>query len=222
MIPRLATISAVFGSFVVAALTIVGAIATPGYSHVSQFISELGATGAPHEYAVRFAGFLPAGVALLVFCLAAYHCLPRSRSVNRGLIGIALFSFGYVVAVFFPCDAGCRPSEPSISQLIHNVAAILGYVLAPFTLLTLALSSRHWPGARRMSTIGFVAAGFATVGLLTLFPASPFVGLSQRALETSVLGWVVACGIYIRSATLNGELVPHGLFAPVLPIRCDP
>jgi hypothetical membrane protein len=75
---RAAKLSAVtaLACFVVMALTVVVAGAlTPGYSHVSQYISELGARGAPQEWGVRLAGFLPSGILLL-----ASVRLPMSHS----------------------------------------------------------------------------------------------------------------------------------------------
>lgn len=122
-----AALSAVF----VLLLTVLGGANFPNYSHASQFISELGATGAPHEMLIRFTGFLPAGVFLWLFSLGAFLLLPRSRLTTFGLIGIFLYAGGYVVAAFFPCDLGCRPVQPSTSQVIHNLFGLIGYVAAP-------------------------------------------------------------------------------------------
>lgn len=170
---------------------------TEDYSHVSQFISELGARGAPHEWSVRFAGFLPAGVLLLSFCVFAYKALPRSHGTSLGSLGLALFAAGYLVAAAFPCDLGCRPSEPSASQLIHNAGGMLGYLLAPLFLFTFAREARAWPGAGGLVIAGYVAAALALLSLVTLSPGSPTVGLSQRVLEASVLIWVALCGRYL-------------------------
>ena len=196
------------GCFAVVTLFVVGAAAlTPDYSHVSQLISELGATGAPHELFVRLAGFLPAGLLLLAFCALAFTVIPRSRSVSFSLFGLALYAAGYLVAAAFPCDAGCRPAEPSASQLIHNAGGFVGYLVAPAFLFTLARAARSWPGATRLTAAGYVASAVALAGLLTLSPSSGVVGLSQRALELAVLGWVAMLGIYVarqsKGATRN-------------------
>ena len=181
---------------VMMALVLLGGATTPGYSHAAQFISELGATGAAGELWVRFGGFLPAGVFLLFFCVVALIRLPRSRSFTLGIIGLAVFAAGYLVASAFPCDPGCRPQNPSVSQLIHNVGGLAGYVLAPAFLLAMASAVRHWPDASALVAFGRLAAAAALFGLLTLSPSSPFAGLSQRLLEMSVLGWAVGLGCY--------------------------
>ena len=170
---------------------------TPGYSHLSQLISELGATGAPYSLWVRLGGFLPAGLLLLAFCVLAFNVIPRSRPVSISLFGLALYAAGYLVAATFPCDAGCRPEEPSASQLIHNAGGLVGYLVAPIFLFTLARVVCSWPRATGLANAGFFAAVVALVALLTLSPSSEFVGLSQRALELAVLGWVAMLGMYL-------------------------
>lgn len=184
---------------VVIVLTLWAGALTPGYSHVSQFISELGETGAPYEWQVRLAGFLPAGLLVVAFAVLAFRAIPRSRSVTAGLIGLVLYAGGYLVAVVYPCDAGCRPDEPSTSQLIHNAAGLIGYLAAPAFLFTLAKAARSWPGAAPLAVTGYVAAAIALVGILTLSPTSDVVGLSQRAIELAVLGWVSLLGIYLAT-----------------------
>ena len=182
---------------VVTVFAIWAAALTPGYSHVSQYISELGARGAPYEMLVRLAGFLPAGLLLLAFVALAFRAIPRSRSVSLSLFGLVLYAGGYLVAAAYPCDAGCRPAEPSASQLIHNAGGFLGYLVAPMFLFALARATRSWPGAARLAVTGYIASAVALVALLTLSPSSDFAGLSQRALELAVLGWVSLLGIYL-------------------------
>lgn len=190
---------------VVVLMTVMAGALTPGYSHVSQYISELGARGAPWEMAVRFAGFLPAGMLLLGFCVLAHRALPRSRDVTWGLAGLAVYAAGYLVAAVFPCDPGCRPAEPSLAQAIHNAVGLFGYLLAPLVLWRLARAARSWPAAGRLVLAGHLAAGCALVALLTLSPSSATVGLSQRLMEAAVLAWVLLCGLYVaREAPAGG------------------
>lgn len=194
---RLGAITSLGALFIMALMVLIAGAATPEYSHISQYISELGARGAPHEWSVRVAGFLPVGLLLLGFCCFAYIALPRSRGTALGLLGLALFAAGYLVAAAFPCDLGCRPSTPSTSQLIHNAGGLIGYLLAPASLFALAREARSWPGSAWLPDVGYGAAGLALLGFLTLSPDSPVVGLSQRLLEASVLVWSALCGRYL-------------------------
>lgn len=189
---------AVTGSVWVFLFTVIGGAMFEGYSHVSQFISELGARDAPNEYLIRFGGFLPTAVFLSVFAILAHSVLPRSRKCTFGFVGIFVFSFTYLVAVFFPCDPGCRPIHPSTSQTLHNLIGFMGYLLVPLSLGLLGASAKTWNKGKTLSLLGSVGAVTSLIGLLTLTPESPYVGVSQRMLEASLLAWIVACGIYVR------------------------
>jgi Protein of unknown function (DUF998) len=206
LITRFVFVFAVLALAFVALLTILGGLVFPGYSHAAQFISELGARGAPQEMLIRFAGFLPAGVFMILFAIGAFMSLPRSVPASLGLIGIALYAMGYIVAVFFPCDFGCRPAQPSASQMIHNVFGLIGYVLAPPALVALGLSARKWPGGEYLTWSAYVAAALALFGMMTLSPKSPYAGLSQRLIEGAVLIWVVMCAWYVRSSLQRGNV----------------
>lgn len=197
IIGNLLAITSIASLGVMTLMVAVAGARTPGYSHVSQFISELGATGAPQEGLVRFAGFLPAGVLLLGFCGLALCVLPRSVSVVAGLLGLVLYAIGYLSAAAFPCEIDCRPAQPSESQLIHSAVGFAGYLLAPLFLFMLSRAARSWPNASVLVVAGYLASGAALIGLVTLSPSSAMVGLSQRLLEAAVLGWVALFGIYL-------------------------
>jgi Protein of unknown function (DUF998) len=194
---KLAKLTAYGALVVVIILVVVAGAFTPGYNHIAQLISELGASGSRYGWPVRFAGFLPAGLLLLTFCFFAYRLLQKARGTTFGLIGLAIYAVGYLVAAAFPCDLGCRPNAPSASQMIHNAGGLVGYLLAPVFLFSLARAARTWPAAGHLVVAGYVAFALALFGLLTLSPSSPAAGLSQRLLEASVLGWVAMCGHYL-------------------------
>lgn len=191
-------ICAVMSLLIMTLLVVLGGAATDGYSHAAQFISELGASGAQHEGWVRFAGFAPASVTLLLFCVLAFLELPCTVLWSFGLFGLAVYAGGYGVAAVFPCDLGCRPEQPSTAQLIHNIGGLVGYVLAPAFLFAMARAVKPLPDASRVATCGYIAAAISLLAVLTLTPDSQWVGLSQRALELSVLGWTVVLAYHLR------------------------
>jgi hypothetical membrane protein len=194
---RLAMACAVLGALWLLVMVVIGGATYPGYDHASQFISELGAVGAPHGRLVSYAGFLPVGVLICAFAVFAWSAAPRSILATLGFIGVFLFAIGYVGATFFRCDFECRPEEPSVSQMLHNTFGLIGYLFAPLTLLLLGLAARTWTGGAALSIFAYVAATVLLCAWLTLSPDSPYVGISQRVLEASMLSWVVACGLYL-------------------------
>lgn len=198
MLLRLPCYAAFLGVFILLILTIVGGIAYPDYSHASQFISELGAREAPHEMLVRFAGFLPVGILCSIYAFGAYQQLPKSKLTRFGMIGVFVYALGYLAAAVFPCDLGCRPAEPSLSQGLHNLFGYVGYLAGPGFLFLFGLESRRWPKQGLLSLVAFVCAAVALFGLLTLHPDSPGVGISQRLIETAVWTWIIFSAVYIK------------------------
>lgn len=195
---KLAMTTALLGAAWLVAMVVLGGAAWDGYDHVSQYISELGATGAPHGWQVSWLGFLPVGVLITAFGFFAYRAAPRSVPSALGFVGVFLFSIGYIGSAFFPCDFGCRPEAPSFSQAMHELVGLAGYLLAPLTLLLLGLAAWKWPRAVWLAVLAFVAAAGSLVGVGGLMdPESPTVGLYQRVLEASMVGWIVACGLYL-------------------------
>lgn len=194
-IEKVAAGAGLLGAACVVALTVVGAWAWPGYDHATQFISELGANGAPQATAVNYFGFLPAGLLISAFAVLAWRASPRSVAATLGMIGLVLYSIGYLAAAMFPCDFGCRPDEPSTSQVLHNLFGLAGYVFAPVTLFLLGLGARRWRGGEWLSWLGRFVALPALFGLLLL--ESTYAGAAQRVLEASVLAWVVGCAAFL-------------------------
>jgi hypothetical membrane protein len=200
MTSKLAMTCALLGVTWLVAMVVIGGATYPGYDHVSQYISELGAEGAPHGWAVSWLGFLPIGILICAFAVLAWRAAPRSVLSALGFIGIFLFAVGYAAASYFRCDYECRSENPSFSQGMHELFGLAGYLGAPLALLLLGLAARKWRNASWLSILAFVCAPVALMALGSMTPDSDFLGLSQRVLEASVLSWVVACGLYINRA----------------------
>ncbi len=195
---KLAMFTAVLGAVWLVAMVLIGGASWDGYDHVAQYISELGANGAPYGWHVSWLGFLPIGILICAFSFFAWRAAPSSVIAALGFVGVFLFSVGYVGSAFFPCDFGCRPDTPSFSQVMHELVGLAGYLLAPLTLLFLGIAAWVWPRAKWLAVWAFISAAGALVGVGGLMdPASPTVGLYQRVLEASMLSWVVACGLYL-------------------------
>ncbi|GAB4195195.1 MAG: hypothetical protein Tsb002_27430 [Wenzhouxiangellaceae bacterium] len=179
-------------------MTVVGGAFFPDYSHVQQYISELGARGAPHAGMVRFLGFLPVGVAVVTFALLAYRLLPRSGMTLLGFLGIGYFGFGYIIAALFPCDAGCNPTDPSISQIIHDLVGAGGYLIGTFAVILLGIQAFQWRQATHVAVAGIILGGLSFLSVQGLSPGFEYVGLIQRAIEIEVHAWLLICALYLN------------------------
>ncbi len=165
---------------------------TPGYSHIGQYISELGAVDAPYGGLVSLGTFLPAGVLAVLTCLALMTRVPPTRAARLGLAMVALIGVSWIVAAFAPCDAGC-PAEGSPRQAIHNLAGAIGYLGggAGFLILAGALRAAGASATRVMLTSGcgvLLVAGLFALGAPELAAVR---GVVQRAMELTASAWIL-------------------------------
>jgi hypothetical membrane protein len=80
----------------------------PGYDHLKNFISELGATGAPAAGVMNFAGFLPYGLLMVAFALAVHRGVRADAGGWLGPSILALYGLAYVAVAVSPCDPRTR------------------------------------------------------------------------------------------------------------------
>ena len=170
----------------------------PGYSHCSQFISELGAEGAVNARLVSVVGFAPIGALVLAFLAFVYGAVPGARKKAAGALSVAMVGVAYLIAAVFPCDAGC-PSSGSTSQSIHNAFGLLEYAgaLVGFVLLGSAFrASVRWHALFPACMVSALVVGAAFVAMLLPELAS-VRGLSQRVAETSIFAWIAVVSAFV-------------------------
>lgn len=205
MIQSKAFITGVIGVFTFILTTIIAGLFYPNYSHTTQFISELYAVDAPNADSIRYCFYLPSGVALFLFGVFALQETPKSILGTFGFLGIGMaYGLGTVICAIFNCDAHCNPDfiSPSISQIIHNFAGFLTYLIVPFSILFVAIAVRKWKNAASLSVLSFVIAAVCFVFFVFL-NAAPFKGLIQRIIEGSILLWIISCAVYIHKNKRN-------------------
>lgn len=196
------------GIIVLAALlvlieTIYFASRHPGYSHISNTISELGESGAPDAARVSFGFFLPVG--LLVWLALWIVCRGTSdKYALLALISLSSLGAGYVAAAFFPCDSGA-PFFGSWRTQVHNLVGFIDY---EGTCIGFLLVSRYF--ARRQATLQAAAFLFAAVllfvclALLSSESTHPLRGAIQRVAEPiQFAGVFFVCYLLSPKAALN-------------------
>ncbi|MBB4862184.1 putative membrane protein [Pseudomonas nitritireducens] len=187
------------------------ALAYPGYSHLDQAMSQLGAQGAPTQGFSAWVNNYPLGLLFIAFAIGVARRFAGSRLALLGAALILLHGLASGATGHFSCDPGCAPAQPSVSQQLHNLAGLLMF-------LSLALASALWIvlGKRLLASAGFV--GFSTLCLVlsiaTLammakaFADGHAFGLYQRLNYGVAVIWVAAlAGLALRrepalSATL--------------------
>ena len=190
---------------------IIGGVLIEDYNLISQFISESDARGTKHGLALRLFGYIPSGILIAVFCFVALKKFQPSKLTKVGFYGLGVFyGIATIFTGIFPCDVGCNKNftDPSLSQIIHNLAGLLTYIFVPISLMTAGLGLKQSPSHHRLSVIaitcGIASSLFVSLSLSDL--SSQYVGLLQRIIESIFLIWIVSCAIEIKNMTTkNGS-----------------
>lgn len=171
---------------------IVASLTWPGYSHVTQYVSELGSAAAPHPGLFN-TGILAAGALGLLGALGMFlHFTASARALSGALaaLSFAAWSVGMVFGGLFP-----------MPNPLHNAfGIILGVAPLPL-LLMLALRGRIRPSAYVLLALWQAAVAvllailFGWGGLVTL----ENVGLWQRGFALALIpGIGFACAFLAR------------------------
>ncbi len=198
--------SAIIGIVVIISYAILGGMTYPAYDHAAQYLSELGAIDAPHRELISWGGFFLFGVLIILFAITAWLSLPKSTLMTVGFIAIAYYAVGSMQAAFFPCDIGCRPEDPSFSQIMHNVIGGTSYLAGLIGLIILGKIARKWQNASALSWFGIIGGVIGIIAFGFLDPSFAYVGIAQRVLETCMNFWILLCAFYIRKQSSDVTL----------------
>ena len=179
-------------------LLVLGAI-RPGYSHVVNAISELGARGTPHAVLWNVFGFIIPGVLLALAGHAIGTSVRARRAQSGGLARALLVVFGLTIA-----GQGLIPAVMSNGELVTTSWSTTGHLvmslvsgaawLAALALLIAPMKrSPQWRGWQ-VADIGAILL----VIVLAFIPGRRLPGgLAQRLADAVVLGWFVAASAWL-------------------------
>lgn len=189
------------------AAVITASINHPGYDQLKNFISELGATGAPAAGVMNFAGFLPYGVLIVGFAMAVHRGM---RADAGGWLGpgiLALYGLAYIAIAVSPCDPGCQAATPSLHHRLHFLLGDLIFltaVLGPFTLYPRMLKDPAW---RSLAPLTLILPGFAW---LTLEASGLGVSgaLRQRLWLLLLFIWIAMMSLRLLRLGVRADPIP--------------
>lgn len=201
---RLMLLGGIAGPVLFAAVTIICAALTPGYDHVNQFISELGATGAPYATLMNFAGFMAAASLIFLFALATVPAMGRSAATLGGACLIAVFAVNMFAAGIWSCDTGCPTTAGSPEQQLHDMVSVIAFPALILAALVLSVHFLRRPGWRGFGYYT-LATGTAAIALLIAMVASEqtrtATGLLQRLFLFDLFLWLGVLSIQLRADT---------------------
>lgn len=184
------------GPVVFALAVIAGGAAMPGYSHLSDEVSALGASGAPHMAAVNI-GWIVAG--LLIAALGMAVMLDAASPGRRAGLALLLAGMGSAaIAAWFPTDPpGVQMSGVMLGHVV--LVAVSGLAYAAAIVLTGLAPVR--PGLRRLSWVALAVMLAGGIGAMAAGWAGwPLLGLFERVTQSGYQFWLLA----IAAAGLAG------------------
>lgn len=190
--------------------TIIGGLLRPGYSHLSNSVSELLASGAPNKiYLVIPFTFYP--VLISIFGFGLYIILksqPSPLNSPTGLIGFILIGamigiLGILTMTVFPQDPHGTPmTTPGLMHLILvGIQAVSA--MAALMLIGFWFKSNGLMGFFIYSIISF--AVLIITGIMSMIgvsQGSQFIGLLERLNVGVILQWLIVIGIWFYNRKL--------------------
>lgn len=202
---RLAFGLLLLGEVIQWALIPIGGALYPGYDHLRQYISELGATGAVTGSTVSWWGFFPAGILIIGFCLIAAWLLRRNALAVVGMLLMAWYACGLIGAAFYPCAFECARDGTDPAQMMHDLIGGTGYLAGVMGVLLAGLAAAR-TRAKGLVPLGVICASVASLGFSGLLADIELIGLSQRVLEAALTVFLLSFGW----ALAKGRLEPAG------------
>lgn len=174
---------------------------TPTYSHLSQYVSELGAEGAPFRILMNYLGIIPFGLGIGLFSIYSWRQLSTNLFHKASAIILMIAGFLFIVAGFYSCDVGCSFYDLSAEALVHNNSAFTAFILAFLAIITFMLGEIRNKSDKSFLGIS-IAMALGTMGSFYLMGStgldSPFRGLFQRVFLASFTIWLVGVAVISR------------------------
>jgi hypothetical membrane protein len=206
---RLAAISGVVGPVVFVLILIIAGALYDGYSHLSQAISELGATDSPVRI-WQTINFFIVGTTTLLFTLSFHQRFEGSSKLTTGLL-LYFAIFAGIGNGVFSCDPGC--DMITITGILHNLTGLTGFISLSVAMLLIARRMRkieawsRWASYTKIT--GFFILGFFVIWIIA-GPGGELLldihGLFQRLMILSFLQWFIVMGIYLLKQPVHESL----------------
>jgi hypothetical membrane protein len=192
-VPRLGLLCGLIAPLLWAGAIAFCATLRPGYSHVTQYISELGEAGSRTRSIVTYAGFVPTGLMHMAFACALFKVFQGNRLASIAAALIAVNGLARIGAGLFPCDPACVPTG-SLDQRMHSAFALVGFFALIAASALWGAVFRGFSQFRVLSVYSWLSAAAAAVFLASMrWTAAPnaAVGLYERLASGALSLWIL-------------------------------
>ena len=196
MIRHIAFGCGVLSLLVLAAATIAGGMAYPGYDHLNQYISELGANGAPTSRGFSLA-FMVSGGLLAAFWLLCAGLFPRSLLSILGFGLSAMNGVGLLLGGVFRCDFECSTADLSPAAVLHDLFGGVGYLCGIAGVFLVGIATRRWPQGRGLFGLSLICGVPAALAIWLIHPDFEWYGAAQRVVEIALAVWTLVLAMRV-------------------------
>jgi len=169
---------------------------TTNYSHIGQFISELGADNAPYNHLMNYLGIIPFGLSIILFSIGGFKVSIGKRLTKSAFVLLLIVGVLFVIAGFFNCDQGCSFEDMSQKSIIHNMSAFSAFILSVAVQFLVGINS-FFKQKNKYYLYSFFAALLGMILFYIIGKAgiySDYRGLYQRLFLLNFLIWLVVTG----------------------------
>ena len=193
--------------------TVVGGLLRPGYSHLSNSVSDLLASGAPNRIYLMIP-FTVYPIFLSVFGFGLFAILrskPPPLNSQTGLIGFILIGasmgiLGILTMTIFPQDPHGTPmTTPGLMHLILVAVQAISAMTA-ILLIGFWFRSNGFSGYFIYSIISFVVLLITgIISIIGVTQGSQFIGLFERLNVGAIVQWLIVIGLWsmLKLPTIN-------------------
>ncbi len=179
---------------------VLAAALTPGYSHLSEPVSQLAAFGRPHP-AIQMTGFVVFGLSMVAVAFGLWRTLPTGIASRVGTILVGVGGSNMVATGLFRADP-MDQRVPSVAGNVHMATAMVLFVSLILAFIVLGRGMRQrsrWAPLAPFSLVAGVSAFAFLAAFSFAFELQPeWVGLWQRLLAATIVSWFVTVSWRLR------------------------
>ena len=190
-VSRSLSLSGIAAPPVLGVFIILATVLNPGYSNISETVSQLGIKGRPHPEVMN-AGFIFYGLLINGFAYSLYLRLGKSKGAKLVWFMLAMHGLSIILTGTFQANPDTPESVSMLENTMHQFFAQLGFWSLTVGVLIFGRAVRlksSWRGFRQFS-IAVVAFNLLS-GLLFMMEFSEQIeGLLQRSIYAVSLFWI--------------------------------
>ena len=192
---------------------IVGSLMRPGYSQISQTISELIESGAPNKTLLDLL-FIFYNSLIIVFGYWLFKQLKvkGKYSIQVGAVMLLITGvLGLAMTMFFPMDP--RGSEATLPGMIHLILAGVILLLTILTILFTGFGFKDFPLLANFKLYSLITAIVAVasggMAAFSAFTESAYMGLFERITIGAFLQWIFVVALRLFLVRVKEEAVTN-------------